>query len=262
MANKIQSKVLIWDLGNTLLKADVLGFAYEIGLADFILYPLIDWQNPQKIHELAFELLNHIDAEKHEAYPLATARGKVLPAIMCHWLAGKTSHEQISAKIEECLKRGQFTSTRQQRLVTQTLNVLLDPEKFVRCMKPIGEGLRLLKECAEQVDEHGNKRHKLYILSNWDANSFEHLLHANKALFAYFDVHNITISGHIGALKPQPIIYQQFIEKYKLEPQNCILIDDQIENITEAQNQGITGLLLNNENYEHLKTQLKNLRVL
>lgn len=264
----MNGKVLIWDLGNTLITADMRRFAREVGLKDFIFYLLVDWKNPTKIHELAFEVLSQSEVEPHDAYLLATASGKVLPAILCHWMSGTISYEQLRTKVDEVLQEwiaaGKFSNKRQQRLVIQTLDVILNPEKLVRCMKPIEETLQLLKECAQQVNEQGEKRHQLFILSNWDAHSFEHLLNAVSIghIFEHFAQENIVISGHLGTIKPQPAIYQKLIEKFSLDPQQCILLDDQIENIVAAEKHGITGIVVESKNYAPLRKKLETLKII
>lgn len=263
-----QKNTLIWDLGNTLLTADTLCFATEVGLTDFILYPLLDWKNPKKIHEVAFDLLARIDSPKYNAHTQATAAGIALPPLMLHWLTGNTSHHEIQNTLNHSLNRwqadGAFSSKRQERLVRNTMSTLFNPEKFARCMKPIKAGVELLKECAEQMDGRGDKLNTLYILSNWDQQSFEYLRHSprTQTLFSYFDAHHITISGDVGVLKPQSEIYHYFINKYDLNPHHCILIDDQVENIVAAQEQGLKGILLENGDYKQLKIELKKLNVL
>lgn len=263
-----QKNTLIWDLGNTLLTADTFCFATEVGLTDFILYPLLDWKNPKKVYELAFDLMASIDSPYHSGHTQATGAGKILPPLMLHWLTGTISSHEIGEKLNHSLHRwqadGSFSSKRQERLVRHTMKTLFNPEKFARCMKPIKEGIELLKECAEYTDGWGNKLNSLYILSNWDQQSFEYLRHSprTQTLFSYFDAHHITISGEAGVLKPQPEIYHYFIERYSLNPGRCILIDDQVENIIAAQEQGLKGILLENSNYKRLKTELKKLNVL
>ncbi len=261
-----RSMALIWDLGNTLIKADTLCFASHIGMKDFLLYPLLDWKNPKKIHEYVFKLLAEADIAP-QTYPYATAQGTLLPPIFCQLLAGNTNYTQIRETFEHSYEKwkaqGRFKSVRQERLISRTFKILFDPERFAQCMKPIKSGVDLLHECAQQKDDHGNPLHKLFILSNWDAPSFRCLQKIyQSSLFNFFDSHNIAISADLGAIKPQSSIYRKFMEKYKLVPQNCILIDDQIENIIGAQNEGMIGLLLENENYDDLKLHLKKLAIL
>lgn len=263
MAHKqpVLSKILIWDLGDTLIKADTLYFAYQVGLIDFMLYPLLKWKNPKKIYEPVLKLLAH-----HE--PPAPNGVQGPPEIMNQWLAGTLSPSKVHAQIAHNLHawdtRKLFTSKRQRQLVVKTIDIMFDSEKFIRCMKPIKKGIEILKECADMVDEHGKQLHKLYVLSNWPAHSVDILRNspANRILFDYFEPHHIVLSGHLGLIKPEREIYTTFLAKYNLAPQDCIFIDNLEENIVGAQKAGIDGVLLENGDYDKLRADLKNRNVL
>ncbi len=255
--------ILIWDLGNTLLTAHKLRYAYEIGLTDLMLYALLDWKNPTKIYGIIFDFLEQVEIVNHSAYRITTDRGKFLPAIMCHWLGGNLNRQEAINATERLLHtwsdEGRFINERQERLVRNAIQVIFTPDKLVRCIRPIDAGVSILKECAERKNEMGMQRNELYILSNWDPLSFKPLTNSSSltSLFRYFKEHNIVISGHIGALKPQPAIYEHFLAKYNHDPQACILIDDQAENLAAAERYGMAGLLIENGNYRKLRTQLK-----
>ena len=49
---------------------------------------------------------------------------------------------------------------------------------------------------------------------------------------------NIIFSGKTGFMKPEPEIYNYVTDKFNLDPADCILIDDQPENIAGAQAAG------------------------
>lgn len=257
--SKHTNKALIWDLGNTLLQADTWCFASQLGLTDFILYPLLEWKNPKKIHEIAMDLLTCMDSPIHEAQNSATAQGKLMPPVMCHWLSGTIDMNDIQKNVDVCLKswvaQGKFSSKRQQRLATNVLKLVFDTEKFVQCMKPIPAGISLLQECSKKqasgiLDQ--------YILSNWDPHSFEFLLRAPNlsTILTHFAKDAITISGHLGVIKPQLEIYEEFLQRHNLMPGQCFLIDDQEENIKGAEQLGITGIHLNKGNYSAVREKL------
>jgi putative hydrolase of the HAD superfamily len=258
--------VLVWDLGNTLIHADAWTFVQEIGLTDFLAYAILDWKNPFKIYEDAFALLRRLDTQK--SHPGATARGIPLPELICTWLAGKIDPAEISATIESCIERlareGYFKSSRQEQLTRRTVEVIFNPTLFAQCMKPIKKGIQLLKECAVQTNPDGSARNQLYILSNWDAYSFEQMIPSSalSELFGYFKPENIMISGRVGCLKPQPLIYETFLDQFNLTPENCIMIDDQEENLISAQELGMTGLLLEQRNYSELAQRLETLHII
>lgn len=75
----------------------------------------------------------------------------------------------------------------------------------------------------------------LYILSNAGYRYFEYALSKNK-LFKYFN--GFTISAELKLLKPQSEIYDQFCEIHNLKPEECLFIDDQLQNVQAAINAG------------------------
>lgn len=264
----MKRRALVWDLGNTLISADAWTFAREVGVTDFMLYALIDWKNPFKIYEDAFALLRRLDIHFEEAHPGSTARGTPLPGLMCNWLAGKIDPTSIKDTVESCINRlageGYFKNKRHEQLTRRTLEVMFNPVLFARCMKPIKKGIELLKSCASQTNLDGSSRNELYILSNWDEYSFKQMTASSplRELFTYFKPEHIMISGAVGALKPQPQIYVQFLEQFNLNPEACIMIDDQPENLLPAEEFGMTGILLEHRNYTAVTQRLERLNVI
>lgn len=260
MANT-DKKVIIWDLGNTLLQPNKFGFATRIGIADFILYPLLEWRNPAEIKNIVFDVLNEIEKPQNTKYKAKSDDGTILPAVMCDWLTGEKETKEIlrtaDKKINELDKVGYFYSAREKRLVKKSIKAMFDPQHLANCMMPIRSGMSLLDECAR-------RGHELFILSNWDSASFNHLAHTRqgKKLLKYFEPDHVIISGELGIIKPEPKVYTDLIKKFKLNPANCIIIDDQLDNIMSAKKCGMTGLWLENHDYRKLKKELKNLRVL
>ncbi|MBA3751904.1 HAD family hydrolase [Candidatus Dependentiae bacterium] len=264
------SKALIWDLGNTLVHPSLLKTAYEIGLKDFILYWLIEGKDPSDIHESAFRILNRlnvqISAPLTATYHTSFDEEKLLPALICQWLTGKTDSEELQKKVALCMKqlskKGHFSSRRQERLIKNTLKLIFDPKKFIQCLSSIPQGVSLLKECLEQYDTEGNQKHSFYILSNWDPHSFKYLYCSSvKEVICSFDPANIVISGDVGSLKPQAALFEYFLHKYSLNPKQCILIDDQKTNIIAAERHGITGLFVEKGNYASVRKHLQELKV-
>ncbi len=258
---------LLWDLGNTLLKVDTFSFARHMGLADMVLYPLINRTQPKEIFDKALMLLTLL-SRPHQEPCDATAQGKPLPPIVCDWLAGKIplsrANTFFEGPIDGYAPPGFFSSKREARLVERLLQTLTNPKAFASTMRLITEGMNVLQECADHSDEQGNQRNKLYILSNWDPYSFKDIITAPhlQALFSYFERSNLIISGDIGLIKPHKEIYSYVLETYQLDPASCILIDDQQENISGAQGTGMRGILLKNGDYEDVRKQLRSHKVI
>ncbi len=258
---------LLWDLGNTLLKIDAFSFAKHLGMLDIMLYPVLDRQHPKKAYDQLFKVLETIKVPHKEPCD-ATAEGKPLPPIVCAWLAGELTQEQIEAYLKTPLFNkmpdGFFNSKREARLAESLLRSLTNPEAIASSVRIIKKGIALLKECAEQYDDNGKQKHTLYILSNWDSYSFDYVfksLHLQD-LFKFFDKSNLIISGDIGHVKPHDGIYDYVISTYNLNPSQTILIDDQQENIKGAIENGMKGILLDNGDYDEVREKLKDYGIL
>ena len=79
----------------------------------------------------------------------------------------------------------------------------------------------------------------LYLLSNYPENMFEK--HARHAAFLV-DMDGEVVSYQVNKVKPDPEIYQCLLEKYKLQPQECLFFDDRPQNTEAAEKLGITAI--------------------
>jgi 2-haloacid dehalogenase len=79
-----------------------------------------------------------------------------------------------------------------------------------------------------------------YGLTNWSAETFP----PTKEIHPFFDTFTgIVISGNEKVRKPHPEIYRILLERYHLQPQECIFIDDRQENLDTARQLGIDTIL-------------------
>ena len=77
---------------------------------------------------------------------------------------------------------------------------------------------------------------KVYILSNVSrrlTDTYKNVVPAPELYDGAF------FSGEVLALKPQPIIYRMFFERFGLEPSDCFFIDDIAENVEAASQCGM-----------------------
>jgi len=97
---------------------------------------------------------------------------------------------------------------------------------------PIADTVAILKELKE-------RGRPLYALSNWPAETFP----AAKERFDFlhwFD--GILVSGEVGAIKPNPRIYEALIERFSIEPERAVFIDDVEANVAAARQFGIHAI--------------------
>ena len=80
----------------------------------------------------------------------------------------------------------------------------------------------------------------LYGLTNWSMETFPRARAKFKILQLIDDY---VVSGDIGAVKPQPVIFHTLFDRYGLKADQCIFIDDNPANISGAQQLGLHGIL-------------------
>lgn len=98
---------------------------------------------------------------------------------------------------------------------------------------PIQPTVELLRELK------ADGRYRLLALTNWSAETFP------KALELYDFLHwfeGIVVSGEEMTRKPFPEIYNILIERYALTPHKAVFIDDNLANVTAAQEAGLQGI--------------------
>jgi putative hydrolase of the HAD superfamily len=82
---------------------------------------------------------------------------------------------------------------------------------------------------------------KTYMLSNFPKELFEEVSKKNEFL-KEFD--GSVISYKVKEIKPEPEIYKTLLEKYSLNPEECLFLDDRKENLEAAKKIGIDGILV------------------
>lgn len=105
---------------------------------------------------------------------------------------------------------------------------------YKKYLVPLEENVALLKEMK-------NRGYRLYLLSN-----------VGEAVWSFVterDPHLELFDGRIlsyqeGTIKPEKEIYQRLLDRYELEPEESLFIDDRAENIAAAGALKIRGLLL------------------
>lgn len=100
--------------------------------------------------------------------------------------------------------------------------------------------LRIDPEAIE-VLEYLKPRYNLALLSN-DVSEWSKYLRTKFDLDRFFPV--CVISGDVGVRKPSPKIYEILLEKIKVEPSECVFIDDRLRNLKTASELGMQTIYL------------------
>jgi 2-haloacid dehalogenase len=87
-------------------------------------------------------------------------------------------------------------------------------------------------EILHRLKEAGNR---LYGLTNWSAEKF-HLVKHKFEVFNIFE--DIVVSGDVKLIKPDPAIFHLLLQRIHRQPEECLLVDDSVQNIEVAQKMG------------------------
>ena len=101
----------------------------------------------------------------------------------------------------------------------------------------------LIPGMGELLEELKRKGYKLYLLSN--ASIWHHQYWPTFPVSRLFD--GELISCDYGIIKPNPKIYQLFTEKYRLDPGECLFVDDLTANVAAAIQCGWKGIVFQGE---------------
>ncbi len=79
----------------------------------------------------------------------------------------------------------------------------------------------------------------IYGLTNWSAETLPQVMESYD-FFSLFD--GIVVSGEEHLLKPDPRIYRVLLNRYHLNPAECLFVDDNPQNVAAAKHIGMWGL--------------------
>jgi len=92
----------------------------------------------------------------------------------------------------------------------------------------------------------------LYGLSNWSAEKFALVRQKLDFFDSFIDM---VISGEVGEVKPEPRIYEILLERIGRPAEECLFIDDSLDNIRTAKEFGFQTILFKSP--EQLKDELR-----
>lgn len=105
-------------------------------------------------------------------------------------------------------------------------------------------------ELFRQLKQQGS--HRTYALTNWQANLFDIAL-VRYDFLHWFD--GRVVSGEEKTRKPFPEFYHRLLDRYSVQPQQALFIDDNLRNVKAAEDLGIASIHF--QNPEQLKEQLR-----
>ncbi len=246
---KIQPAVIIWDVGETLIKADKGKIFWHFGALEISKYMLgYCIRNgvgitgfSEHMKDLFLSTLSKIPSPWQGItpnYETLGIDGKPMPTLQRDFLLGRVSSNQAIEIVEEWVKnnRKYFNSKAQIKLFKKSIKLYFEPanvklQKYTPCME-------LLKKCYLAVDNQGNRINKCVILSNWAPDGVPELKKEFPDIFKYSDIQ--IFSGLEDEMKPSSRLFEKCKLLYPNEKE-WFFIDDQKENLEAALNFGIYG---------------------
>ena len=132
--------------------------------------------------------------------------------------------------------------------------ITLDPQALASVMKPVAQGIQLLRD----VRQHAwtiDSDVRVYLLSNFNSEAFAWVRRRNPELMDLFD--GILVSGEVHRLKPWPEIYQHALKRWNLQPEDCLFLDDALENVQAARRLGIPSFVFDRKNTTPIREYLR-----
>ncbi len=108
-------------------------------------------------------------------------------------------------------------------------------------------------EFVKGLKDHG---YKVYLLSNYGNYCFN-LCRPTFGFLQFVD--GGVISYEVKSIKPEPLIYQTLIDKYKINPSEAVFLDDLADNLAGAKPFGFHTIQV--KNYEQMIQDLRELGV-
>lgn len=252
-------KYIIWDAGSTLTQVSHLAIANELG-AKYIFSMLWHIGKPLKMRQLMFQALEQyagkqMVSDKNDILTYDDT-GMPLPHFMSDiWFCSRIPNREILAHVKKAVDQWspkESVTKAQKNLIKRTLCIAL-------CARILGKHTCCDPQALELVKQLAKKGYKQYILSNFEKEAFEiaYKNEKNKSLFKNFPREYIVISGDCGMIKPHRCIYEYFLQRYNLDPKECLLIDDRPENVKGAWNSGMQAIHLKNGKYKKLAHKLQ-----
>lgn len=232
-SKKSAPKHIIFDLIGVLFQINTFKLLRSIGLLRTARYLLTHRKHPIKTYLKTLDVLARQEklTSKHIKY-----KKYLQPLCVAQCSLGFKTMQETARSIKNRIRQLSdqfFASVTERALMMHICELCFNPE-IIRNTRPNNKLFELIRSFAREG------KHKLFLLTNIDAHTFEQLTKAYRDVFCLFD--GVVASCNVHLVKPQPEIYQHLLDQHGLDAQQCVFIDDQQENLLAAQKLGIAGI--------------------
>jgi FMN phosphatase YigB (HAD superfamily) len=251
----VHAKTLIIDLNDTLIYFSRISALWHLPHKwEFLLYCCETKQTPltacSVLHALTYNILEIYGYNTEEECPYSNYSKKIkLPLLMVQLIQGNYSEKDCLEKALECVeifeKNKGFTSKNEKVCIQAFIKMAFESSILIQTCRVYKDLEQVLIAISQEIDSKtGNKKHRIIILSNMHAEAFEKMKYQNelKNLFTIIPEEHWIISGLIHLIKPQKDIFNYVFTIFNIQPNDCIFVDDQEENINLAKSLGMTTI--------------------
>lgn len=151
---------------------------------------------------------------------------------------------------------GRLIATATEELVTQHPNFEAEIRAYYgRWTEMLNGAIQETVDILTKIYE--GKQYRLYALTNWSGELFPYALE-NFEFLQYFE--GILVSGNEGLKKPDIRIYDLILDRYGINPETAVFIDDNFRNIEAAKKVNLHTIHF--QSPQQLATDLKAFNVL
>jgi HAD superfamily hydrolase (TIGR01509 family) len=204
-----------------------------LGYNKFLAYSMFHnpFNSKKAIKQKLMKFLESIEKRDVNDIP-AYDEDQEMPQIMTNWLKGTHSPSQILQKIQQEAKLQ--PKSLEQSIINSIARMMFTPELLIKTQEWVPGAVDFVKELKAQGC-------KVYVLTNWDAESFAIMKTKHSEIFDLFD--GIIVSGEVGMVKPDPAIYNHVLKTYDIDCKYTVFIDNEAMNVAAAQKLGIHGIV-------------------
>lgn len=113
-------------------------------------------------------------------------------------------------------------------------------EEVRRIMEKENDSLHLFDYSRTWIQYLQSKSYRTYLLSNVST----HMLEGFREKMDFLSqMDGAVFSCEVHSLKPEPEIYQVLFDTYHLKPEECIFLDDRVQNVEAARKAGMEGIV-------------------
>jgi FMN phosphatase YigB (HAD superfamily) len=260
-------RVLVWDLGFTLFEPSKYQAAKAIGFYNSVLFWLKHRGASQDLIRTALGdvLHSHGNHCHFESHAPRDPKGYPISALNISWFEGTRNSTVLRSEVRRLIDyHDGFLDSLHKQVVTNTFAWMYNPKLYAQSWIVIPEALELLEKCAQQTDSSGKSKHTLYVLSNFDEETFKYLYEnpVNAAVFKHFPRDHIFVSAHMKDIKPRASVFIKMLTACKIDPRDAIFIDDQLENCITAYNLGIHAVHIKKNSFDAVRDELISLGII